>query len=203
MHVSDFMKNVGLYFIISEAHAKNGSITDANSAIKAGAKVIHYSDKKSRKRQVLENAYVLAAICKKNNVLFIVEDYPDIAALVGADGVYLTQSDFSMEHVRRVVGEEKYIGVQFATLREAVYAEEHGANYICLGNPETSCRATLSTMKKMKELLTMPIITLGTFTVAQVEDFLRAGADGIAMAPYLYQEQDLSEMISMMQHESL
>ncbi len=197
------MKNVGLYFIICEAHSKNGSITDANNAIKAGAKVIHYSDKKSRKRQVLENAYVLAALCKKNNVLFIVEDYPDVAALVGADGVYLTQSDFSMEHVRRVVGEEKFIGVQFATLRDAVYAEEHGASYICLGNPDASCKTTLSTMKKMKELLTMPIITLGTFTLAHIEEFLRAGADGIAVAPYLYPESELTELISIVQHESL
>lgn len=197
------MKHVGAYFIVSEMHSKNGIITDANNAIKAGAKVIHYSDRKSRKRQVLENSYILAALCKKNNVIFILEDYPDVAALVGADGVYLSQDDFSVEHVRRIMGDGKYIGVQFATLRDAVYAEEHGADYICLGNLEASPKATLATMKKMKELLTMPIMTLGTFTVAQVEEFLRAGADGIVMASYLYPENQLQQLVSIMQHEAL
>ncbi len=197
------MKNIGLYFIISEAHSEQGIITDVNNAIKEGAKVIHYSDKKSRKRQVLENAYILAALCKKNNVLFIVEDYPDIAALVGADGVHLTQPDFSVTHVRKIIGDEKYIGIQFATLRDAVSAEEQGADYICLGAPEASARATLLTMKKMKELLTMPVIALGTFTLKQIEEFMRAGVDGIAMAPYLYPKNELSKLISIVQHDTV
>lgn len=188
------MKRVGLYFVVNEAHSKEGIITDVNNAIQSGVKVVHYSEKKLRKRQVLENAYILSALCKKNNVLFIIEDYPDIATLVGADGVHLTQGNFSIEHVRKMIGDEKYIGVHFTSLREAVLAEDHGANYISIGSrvgEQQTTKATIVTLKKMKELLTVPIIAMGTFTVDQAQDLFRAGVDGVALLPALYYDSDL------------
>lgn len=177
-----FMKKIGVYFMINEANSPGGVITDANAAIQAGVKVIHYCEKKLKKREVLENAYILSALCKKNNVLFIVEDYPDIAALVGADGVHLTQPDFSLEHVRKIMGAEKYIGVQFHSLREAINAEESGADYMSIV-PDSMTRQTLDKLKRMKELLTLPIIAMGSFSVDQVKELWLAGADGIAIIP--------------------
>lgn len=178
------MKNVGVCFIINEACSIGGIISDVNTAIKLGAKVIHYNEKKLRKRDVLENAYILSALCKQNNILFIVEDYPDIAALVGADGVHLTQPDFSIEHARRIVGNEKYIGVQFHSLREAIEAEEKGADYISIGShTEVLTKQVIDRLKKMKELLTMPVIAVGEFSLEQVKELWVAGVDGVAVMP--------------------
>lgn len=186
------MKNIGAYFILNEMHSKNGIITDANNAISAGIRVIHYSEKKLRKREVLENAYILSALCKKNNVLFIIEDYPDIAALVSADGVHLTQLDFCVEHVRKIIGPEKLIGVNFTSLREAVYAEEKGADYIGMDTrvaPQLTVKGAVSSMKKMRDLLTVPIVALGTFTLEQTQELLVAGIDGVGMMPLLANEE--------------
>jgi thiamine-phosphate pyrophosphorylase len=178
------MKNIGVCFVINESCSKEGIISDVNTAITAGARVIHYNEKKLRKRDVLENAYILSALCKKNDVLFIVEDYPDIAALVGADGVHLTQPDFSIEHVRRILGNEKYIGVQFHSLREAIDAEEKGADYISIGShTEIFTKQAMDKLKKMKELLTMPIIAVGEFSLDQVKELWIAGVDGVAVMP--------------------
>ena len=193
-----FMKNIGLYFIINESCSQEGIITDVNNAIRAGVNVIQYSEKKLRKREVLENAYILSALCKKNNVLFIIEDYPDIAALVGADGVHLTQPDFSIEHVRKIIGDEKYIGVQFLSLREAVHAEEKGVDYISIGSwlsPKGVTKATMTTVKKMKELLTVPIIALGYFSLEQIQELFAAGLDGVALMPQVYKNEELETNI--------
>lgn len=178
------MKHIGVYFMINESCAQSGIISDVNAAIQAGAKVIHYSEKKLRKREVLENAYILSALCKKNKVLFVVEDYPDIAALVGADGVYLTEMDFSIEHVRRIIGDERYIGVQFHSLKEAIDAEEKGVDYIALGSQtEILTRNTVEKLRRMKELLTLPIIAMGNFSKEQVRDLWLAGVDGVTVLP--------------------
>ncbi len=188
------MKAVGLYFVVNEAHSKDGIITDVNNAIRAGVRVVHYSEKKLRKRQIVEYAYILSALCRKNNVLFIVEDYPDIAALVDAKGVHLTQRDFSIEHVRKMIGTEKYIGVEFTSLREAVVAEDKGADYISIGSKsgeQQTTKATIITLKKMKEFLTIPIIAMGTFTLDQAQEFFKAGADGVALLPELYYTLDM------------
>ncbi len=178
------MKNVGIYFMINESCAKSGIISDVNAAIQRGAKVIHYSEKKLRKREVLENSYILSALCKKSNVLFIVEDYPDIASLVGADGVYLTQQDFSINHVRRIIGNGKYIGVQFHSLKEATDAEEKGADYINIGlHTEILTKNTIDKLKKMKEFLTLPIIAVGNFSNEQIKELCLVGVDGVAVLP--------------------
>ena len=193
------MKNVGVYFILNEMHSKNGIITDANNAIKAGVKVIHYSEKKLRKREVLENAYILSALCKKNNVLFIIEDYPDIAVLVSADGVHLTEHDFSIEHVRKIIGDEKIVGVNFTSLRDAVYAEENGADYIGIDTrgveQKLSLKNTVTTLKKMKDLLTVPVTALGTFTVDQAQNLLISGMDGVGMIPEVFEKQYIEQII--------
>ena len=189
------MKNIGAYFILNEMHSKNGIITDANNAISAGIRVIHYSEKKLRKREVLENAYILSALCKKNNVLFIIEDYPDIATLVSADGVHLTQ-EFNIEHVRKIIGPEKIIGVNFTSLREAVYAEEKGADYIGVDTrvaPQLTVKGAVSSMKKMRDLLTVPIVALGAFTLEQTQELLVAGIDGVGMMPLLSDEGGIEQ----------
>ena len=191
------MKNIGAYFILNEMHSKNGIITDANNAISAGIRVIHYSEKKLRKREVLENAYILSALCKKNNVLFIIEDYPDIATLVSADGVHLTQ-EFNIEHVRKIIGPEKLIGVNFTSLREAVYAEEKGADYIGVDTrvaPQLTVKGAVGSMKKMRDLLTVPIVALGVFTLEQTQELLVAGIDGVGMMPLLSSEEGIEQYV--------
>lgn len=193
--------------MINESNSQDGIITDVNNAIAAGVKVIHYSEKKLRKSQIVENAYVLAALCKKNNVLFIIEDYPDIAALVGADGVHLTQQDFSIEHVRSMLGPEKYIGMQFTCLRDAVHAEENGVDYLCIGaslyGEKISTKAMLNTIKKMKELLTIPIIAMGEFSLDDVSALLGIGVGGVALRSHFYKgdelQQNIKQVLALMQ----
>ena len=152
-----------------------------------------------RTSQIVENAYVLAALCKKNNVLFIIEDLPDVAALVGADGVHLTQPDFSIDHIRSMLGQEKYIGMQFTSLRDAVDAEEKGADYLCIGSShngaKVSTKAMVNTIKKMKELLTIPIIAMGEFSLDDVQALLESGVGGVALHSHLYKGDELQQNI--------
>jgi thiamine monophosphate synthase len=49
--------------------------------------------------------------------------------------------------------------------------------------PDSMTRQTLDKLKRMKELLTLPIIAMGSFSVDQVKELWLAGADGIAVIP--------------------
>lgn len=180
------MKNIGLYFIINDSSTKQGVIADVNAAIRRGCRVIHYNEKKLRKREILENAYILAALCRKNNVFFIIEDYPDIASIVGADGVHLTQPDFSISHVRRIIGDEKYIGVQYSSLRQTLRAEEEGANYVSItpiNDTIRTIKAIVEVVKKIKERLTLPIIAIGEYNQEKMRSLFTAGVDGVGISP--------------------
>ena len=52
-------------------------------------------------------------------VLFIVNDRPDIARLVEADGVHLGQDDMPVAHARRILGPDAIIGVSTHNLDQA------------------------------------------------------------------------------------
>ncbi len=191
------MKNLAFHFIINERYSQEGIITDVNTAISAGVKVIQYYDKRLQKKHIVENAFILAALCKKNNVLFLVQDAPDIAALVGADGVHLTQPDFSIDHARRMLGDEKIIGVDFHSFRQAIDAEEKGATYMLLKiNPtesKTGDKVLLTQLKDIKERITLPIITEVTDTASSVRQLLSEGADGVAVFSQTVQGSTLYE----------
>lgn len=189
------MDKIGLYFIINESYSQDGIITDVNNAIHAGVRIIQYNERKLRKRQVVENAYILSALCKKNRVLFIVNDYPDVAALVEADGVHLSEPGFSISHVRRMLGDDKLIGMTAHTLREAVHAEEAGVDYITYRVADTAAKKARNTIGKMKELITIPVIAVGDFSFNTINDLARAGVDGIAMMSHLYVDNQLQTNI--------
>jgi thiamine-phosphate pyrophosphorylase len=204
------MKNLSLHFIINNLHAPNGLITDVNNAISAGVHVVHYNDKKLRKRQIVENAYILSALCRKSDVLFLMQDYPDIASLVGADGVHITEQGFSIAHIRRMLGPDKIIGVDFSSLRQAVDAEEDGVNYLCLNlmkeNTTLATKKVLSKIEKLKEILTVPIIAMGEFPLETIQDLTKAGINGIGMlSPNTEQNvhDSIKEMLTVLHHPNM
>ncbi len=65
---------------------------------------------------------------------FIVNDYPDLAVEVDADGVHLGRDDAKITEARRKLGPEKIIGIScYDRLERAVEAERQGADYVAFG----------------------------------------------------------------------
>ena len=63
----------------------------------------------------------------------IINDRPDIAALVGADGVHVGQDELPVAEARRIVGPDKLVGVSTHSLDQARAAVLDGADYIGIG----------------------------------------------------------------------
>jgi len=70
---------------------------------------------------------------REAGVLFIVNDYVDIAQLVDADGVHVGQDDFPVAEVRRLIGPDKLIGLSTHNPEQAAAAVIAGADYIGVG----------------------------------------------------------------------
>ncbi|MDD5731244.1 MAG: thiamine phosphate synthase, partial [Candidatus Omnitrophica bacterium] len=95
--------------------------------------IVQLRDKISGKNTVYRNALALAGIFSKQKTLFIVNDHPDIAALVNCDGVHLGQDDLPVEAARKLLGRKKIIGVSCHSLKQALEAERRGPDYIGIG----------------------------------------------------------------------
>src|SRR5436309_3943721 len=95
--------------------------------------MIQLREKKLDDRTLLERARQVRHWTREAGVLFIVNDRPDLARLVEADGVHLGQDDLPVREARRVLGPDALVGISthdVAQLRQAVL---DGATYVGVG----------------------------------------------------------------------
>jgi thiamine-phosphate pyrophosphorylase len=73
--------------------------------------VVQLREKHLDDRRLVERAAVARRACAGHGVPFILNDRPDLAAAIGADGVHVGQDDLSPLEARRVMGEHAIIGL--------------------------------------------------------------------------------------------
>ena len=156
-------------------------------ALKAGVTTLQLREKEASGREFLEKAYKLRRLTKKYNVTFIINDRVDIALLVDADGVHVGQSDIPAWEVRKLIGNDKIVGVSVRTVEEAIEAKESGADYLGVGamfGTTTKLDAkdvTMGTLKDIKENVDLPIVAIGGLNLENIEQLKEYNIDGYAV----------------------
>jgi len=99
--------------------------------------VLQLRSKKWDRGTVVKVADVVYSVSKDFGVPFIINDYVDIAA--GYDGVHIGAEDVPYEEARRVLGEDKIVGVScYGSLATALKMQEAGADYVAFSSPYPS-----------------------------------------------------------------
>jgi thiamine-phosphate pyrophosphorylase len=80
-------------------------------AIAGGVDVVQLREKRLEDEFLLEAAGVAADACDAHGALFVVNDRPEIAAQVRADGVHVGQDDMPVHEVREIVGPDMLVGL--------------------------------------------------------------------------------------------
>ncbi len=139
-------------------------------------------------------AAALMPLCAERDVAFIVNDRPDLAAAVGADGVHIGQDDADYASARALMGEERIVGVTAHDSRHlAVEAAEAGADYVAFGaffptatkTPKT--RAGIALLEWWGELVEVPCVAIGGITVDNCGALVTAGADFLAVVAAVWE----------------
>ena len=97
--------------LISASLCKRDWLETAALAIDGGADCLQLREKSLDDGELLARARAMSALCRRRNVLFIVNDRPDIVVLADADGVHLGQADMSPADARRILGPDRLIGL--------------------------------------------------------------------------------------------
>ena len=139
-----------------------------DEACSAGVGAVQYREKELDPAIQIAEALLLRSITQKYGALFIVNDYPDLAKAVGADGVHLGQGDPTLKEARRILGKRKIIGVSVRTAAQARRAEKGGADYIGVGPVfATSTKSDagkpvgLETISLVKKAVNVPVVAIG------------------------------------------
>jgi thiamine-phosphate pyrophosphorylase len=190
-----------LYVITESAISKDRSNESVvREAIKGGADVIQLREKGWEKYQIKEEAIKLLKICRENNVLFILNDYVDIALEIGADGVHLGQDDMSVEEAREMCGDELTIGISTHSIEQAIDADQQDVDYIAIG-PIYKTRAKdlelgIEIIKPVLDCIQKPLIAIGGINNDNIDEVLSQGVNNIAVISAVVSADNIKEAAS-------
>ena len=132
---------------------------------------------------------VLMPIAQARNVAFIINDRPDIAAEMKADGVHIGQDDGHYRDARAAVGPSAIVGVTCHDSRHlAIEAAEAGADYVAFGaffpttTKEPKAKAEVEILSWWAEMMVVPQVAIGGITVENAKPLVEAGADFLAVS---------------------
>jgi thiamine-phosphate pyrophosphorylase len=120
--------------------------------------------------------------------IFIVNDRPDIAAIVGADGVHLGQGDLPIAEARRLLRPGAIVGRSTHTIEQARAAVNEGADYISVGpmfpskTKDAGPIAGPELLKQAVAEITLPIIAIGGINPDNAAQLVAAGAKILAVS---------------------
>lgn len=142
-------------------------------------------------------AEALLPVCHEYDVALLINDRPDLAIKLGADGVHVGQEDAPYEEARRILGPDRIVGVTCHNSRHlAMEAAEAGADYVAFGaffatetkQPKTKAEPEL--IQWWAEIMEVPCVAIGGITVENCPPLIAAGADFLAVSAGIWRHAD-------------
>ena len=159
-------------------------------AIDGGATIVQlrYKPETGSTRDFLSLAADLRDICRKRSILFIINDRLDIALAVDADGLHIGQQDLPYDTARRLLGDEKIIGVSAESFEQAMEIDRSGANYIGTGtifataSKADACKPLgIGELGRICAAVILPVVAIGGINASNAALCFKAGVAGIAV----------------------
>lgn len=177
-----------LYVLIDGCETPAACERLAARLVQAGVHVLQLRDKKLGDRDLVERARRVRDATRDSCTLFVMNDRPDLAALVEADGVHVGQDELTVAQARAIVGPRALVGVSTHSLEQARQAVLAGADYIGVG-PTFASRTKafcefpgLDLVRQVAEEIRLPAFAIGGIDAGNTRQVLVAGLPRIAVA---------------------
>ncbi len=196
--VSDEDPGCQLYLITPPAFEPAAFAEDLKAALDDGpAACLQLRLKDAPDDAVRRAAEILMPVCHGYDVAFLVNDRPDLAHELGADGVHIGQEDAGYAEARSVVGADATVGVTcHDSLHLAMEAAEAGADYVAFGaffatrTKAPKSQAAPETLESWSAATVVPCVAIGGITVENCRPLVRAGADFLAVVGGVWDHPD-------------
>ena len=188
----------GLYVILDRQFlAGKDDLEVARQVVDGGAGVIQLRDKQGKKGELLLVAEKLRDLCSRAGVLFVVNDYLDLALAVDADGLHIGQDDLPLHVARGELPIDRIIGCSVTTLSQATEAQNGGADYIAIGSvfPTATKKEAVvvgvDAIRELKRTISTPLVAIGGINESNLGEVVAAGADAVAVVSAVLSDRDV------------
>jgi len=201
-------RDIDLYPVTCESlSAGRSNVEVLEGLIAGGAKVVQLRDKEASPGDLYRKAVTFREMTTKAGMLFIVNDYVDIALAVKADGVHLGQDDMPPEAVRSIAP-DLIIGVSTHSLDQALIAQAAGADYINVGPIYPTGTKEVAVKVMGPEAVTnigskvdIPFTVMGGIKEHNMDELLERGAKRFAMVTAVTEAEDIGEAVRKMREK--
>lgn len=179
---------------ISQGRTATEQLRNITAALDAGCNWIQLRWKGQQEQNVLELAGIVKEKCTAYQATFIINDAPQIAATVDADGVHLGLTDMPVQEARAILGTDKILGGTANTFTDAVQRAKEGCDYIGLGpfrftttkeklSPVLGTTGYQSIMDALTGAgITIPVYAIGGIVAEDLATLMLTGIHGIALS---------------------
>lgn len=159
---------------------------------------------------------VLMPVAQAYNVAFLINDRPDLALELHADGCHVGQEDTPYGAAREILGADHIVGVTCHASRHlAMAAAEAGADYVAFGaffatgTKQAKASADLEILQWWSGLFEVPCVAIGGITVDNCPPLVAAGADFLSVVAGVWNNpegpgaavRDFNKAIAQAYHE--
>ena len=149
---------------------------------------------------MFEEAKVLREMTKEAGVVFIINNHVELALMVEADGVHIGQDDWPLLEVRKLIGDDKIIGLSTHSKQQAREAVRLGADYIGVGpvfDTKTKDYETVGVeyLLFVAQNISIPFVAIGGIKEHNIDQVIKAGAKRVALVTEITQASDIARKI--------
>lgn len=185
----------GLY-LITDNSQDSELLNKVEAALNGGAQIVQYRAKNITPDNRRAMAEKLCQLCHRHEAKLVINDLPELASQINADGVHLGQNDMPISQARQILGHDKIIGISTHSVEEALKAEAHGADYIAIGSifptptKDDTTLVGLKTLSNVRKAIRIPLVAIGGITPEGAFDAIEAGADAVAVISGIMADSD-------------
>ena len=146
---------------------------------------------------IIQVADAIKPICHEYGTLVLLNDNPELAKEIGADGVHIGQNDMDYFSSRELLGGDAIIGVTCHNSKELAFAAASaGADYVAFGaffetqTKTAKYRADVEILEWWQEAVEIPSVAIGGITVQNAPLVIEQGADFIAVSAGVWSHPD-------------
>lgn len=190
------LADVSLCLLVTDHLCPRGVGPVVRGALEGGCRMVQLREKDVPAGQLVARAKFLREWTREHDALLIINDRPDIAVLVDADGVHVGQEDLSCGQARQIVGGDRLVGVSTHNVEQIRRAVRDGADYLGAGpvfpsgTKSFESFAGLDFVRAASEETSLPWFAIGGIHAGNVAEVADAGGRRAAVSGAICQAED-------------
>lgn len=169
--------------------------------VEGGVDLLQLRAKKFTAAEVESLARLMHPITRDGGIPLVINDHPEVAAVVGSEGVHVGQDDLGVAETRALVGPDCFVGKSTHSVAQAQAAMAEGADYIgfgplyATGTKPDYVPIGLEEIAEVHGFATCPVFCIGGVNPDRLPEILSAGAKRVVIVSALLQAADVRRAV--------